>query len=95
MARAADLLCKRLPVRRRGSTDAYYWFFGTYALYMTGGPRFEKWSTGIKKGLVKTRRRDGSWDPIGVWGEDGGPVYTTAMMTMTLMAYHRYTRLVR
>ena len=37
----------------------------------------------------------GSWDPIGAWGEDGGRVYSTAILVLTLEAYYRYSRLVR
>jgi hypothetical protein len=46
--------------------------------------------------VVKTQRRggneDGSWDPVDPWGEDGGRVYSTAMMTLCLQAYFRYDR---
>ena len=34
----------------------------------------------------------GSWNPVGPWGEDGGRVYSTAMMTMCLDVYYRYPR---
>ena len=33
--------------------------------------------------------------PVGAWGEDGGRVYSTAILTLTLEAYYRYSRLVR
>jgi hypothetical protein len=36
--------------------------------------------------------RTGSWDPIGCWGDDGGRVYSTALMTMCLEGYYRYDR---
>ena len=49
--------------------------------------------------VVKTQRLDGnfkgSWDANGAWGEDGGRVYSTAILVLTLEAYYRYTRLVR
>ena len=54
--------------------------------------------------VVKTQNADrapqkwnlhGSWDPIGAWGEDGGRVYSTAILTLTLQAHYRYTPLVR
>ena len=45
---------------------------------------------------MRTQRTDGpyvgSWDPVGVWGEDGGRVYATATLVLTLEAYYRYTR---
>jgi hypothetical protein len=36
--------------------------------------------------------RTGSWDPIDPWGEDGGRVYSTAMLTMCCEVYYRYDR---
>ena len=48
---------------------------------------------------MKTQRDDanfdGSWDPAGAWGEDGGRVYSTAILVLTLEAYYRYTKIVR
>ena len=34
----------------------------------------------------------GSWDPIGPWGFAGGRVYSTALMTLTLEVYFRYSQ---
>lgn len=52
--------------------------------------------------MVKNQHRDGanknlygSWDPIGAWGDEGGRVYSTAILTLTLEAYYRYSKLVR
>ena len=36
----------------------------------------------------------GSWDPKCAWGEDGGRVYSTAILVLTLEAY-RQRKLVR
>jgi hypothetical protein len=50
---------------------------------------------GPRKGVVQ--RGDGnfkgSWDPNGVWGEDGGRVYSTAILVLTLQADYRHARL--
>ena len=36
--------------------------------------------------------RAGSWDPqVDPWGHIGGRVYSTALMTLTLEAFYRYT----
>ena len=55
--------------------------------------------TDLTKAVVNTIREDGnfkgSWDPVGAWGEDGGRVYSTAILVLTLEAYYRYTKLVR
>ena len=43
------------------------------------------------------QRRDegcfkGSWDPLDAWGEEGGRVYSTSLLTMCLEVYYRYGR---
>ena len=42
-----------------------------------------------KKGCLK-----GSWDPICTWGEEGGRVYSTAIMALCMEVYYRYSRLI-
>jgi hypothetical protein len=37
--------------------------------------------------------RAGSWDLLCAWGELGGRVYSTALLTMCLEVYYRYDRL--
>ena len=36
--------------------------------------------------------RTGSWDPIDRWGDDGGRVYSTAVLAMCLEVYYRYDK---
>ena len=101
MEATADLLVQKLPrgQQERGTVDYSYWFFGTMALYQMGGPRWRTWSRSLTDNLVRTQHAEGSnrgsWDPDGTWGEDGGRVYSTAMMVLTSLAYYRYTRLIR
>ncbi|MBK8100804.1 MAG: terpene cyclase/mutase family protein [Planctomycetes bacterium] len=101
MVAAADRLLQRPPVwdPRAGTIDEYYWYYGTYALYQRGGEPWVRWSKHLHGAVVKTQLQDGnqkgSWDPIGAWGQDGGRVYSTAILTLTLEAHYRYTRLVR
>lgn len=101
MQKAAERLVARLPVwdTKAGTIDHYYWYYGSYALYQIGGSAWREWSKAIDAAVVKTQRQDGnargSWDPVDVWGDDGGRVYSTAILTLTLQAYYRYTRLVR
>jgi hypothetical protein len=98
MQQAADLLLKKPPVWREdeGVIDHYYWYYGTYALYQMGGRHWHSWSKHLTRAVIKTQRSDGdylgSWDPVGVWGDEGGRVYSTAMLVLTLEAYYRYTR---
>ena len=100
MRAQADLIGKKKPVWNPtdGSIDHYAWYYGTYALFQMGGHWWANWEQALDAAVVKTQRRDanfdGSWDPIGVWGQDGGRVYSTALLCLTLEAYYRYSRLV-
>ncbi len=100
MRAAAETIMARPPVwRKDGSIDHYYWHYVTYALYQMGGNYWREWSSKLSPAVVKQQRDDGnfkgSWDPTCTWGEDGGRVYSTAILVLTLEAYYRYTRLVR
>jgi len=76
-----------------GSTDMYYWYYGTFALKQWGGKLWEDWRKSMEKALLPNQRREdkednyfGSWDPHGAWGEDGGRVYSTALCALILEA---------
>jgi hypothetical protein len=90
----ADLLRKALP--DPDQRDMYYWYYGTYAMYQMGGKHWRAWSRSLKETIVESQRQDGdlrgSWDPDGPWGFSGGRVYSTAMMTLSLQVYYRYSR---
>ncbi|MGE0142289.1 MAG: prenyltransferase/squalene oxidase repeat-containing protein [Planctomycetota bacterium] len=96
----SDLLLKRPPTWNPadGSIDHYYWYYATYALFQVGDTAWKSWEKHLNEAIVKPQRKDGnylgSWDPIGVWGHDGGRVYSTAILCLTLEAYYRYSRLV-
>src|SRR5690606_27886769 len=97
----ADLILKRPPVwnPNDGSIDHYYWYYASYALFQMGGRYWSTWAKDLTEAVVEKQREDGnyegSWDPIGVWGEDGGRVYSTAILCLPLEVYYRYSRLVR
>ena len=104
MKAAADLILSKPPVwdEKGGSIDHYYWYYATYALFQYGDRHWRDWQKKLESSVVKNQHRDpskknllGSWDPVGAWGEDGGRVYSTAILTLTLEAYYRYSRLVR
>ncbi len=104
MKASADLLRSKPPVwdEKSGSIDHYYWYYATYALFQYGGAHWNDWKKKLETSVVKHQHREatqknllGSWDPIGAWGEDGGRVYSTAILVLTLEAYYRYSRLVR
>ncbi len=93
-----NLLSKKLPVwdPGRGSIDMYYWYYGTLAMFQYGGEAWSRWNRAMHGAIVSRQRDDGnfagSWDPIGAWGEQGGRVYATALMTLCLEVYYRYGR---
>ena len=104
MKASADLLRSKPPVwdEKGGTIDHYYWYYATYALFQYGGSHWKDWQKKLESAVVKNQHMEkaqknliGSWDPIGAWGEDGGRVYSTAILTLTLEAYYRYSRLVR
>ena len=75
----------------------YYWYYGTLATLAVGGSYWRDWHASLTRAVVDTQRQDtdacrykGSWDPVGPWGLDGGRVYATALMTMTLVRYYEY-----
>jgi len=81
-----------------GSIDLYYWFWGTRACLAAGGDAWKAWNGALKKALLVNQHpegagaRTGSWDPIGPWGPDGGRVYSTALVALTLRSYYRPLR---
>jgi hypothetical protein len=77
----------------------YYWYWGTLAMFQVGGEVWGKWNEALKEAVVEHQHlagsgaRAGSWDPVGPWGvQDGGRVYSTALMTLCLEIYYRYDR---
>ena len=101
MTHAANTILAKGPRwdEKSGNIDHYYWYYATYALYQMGGNHWKQWSKQLTPAVVRSQRKDanfrGSWDPAGAWGDDGGRVYSTAILVLTLEAYYRYTRLIR
>jgi hypothetical protein len=81
-----------------GSIDMYYWYQGSLAVFQCGGTHWRKWNEAMVDALVKHQHaksngaRGGSWDPLDPWGDVGGRVYSTALLTMCLEVYYRYDR---
>jgi hypothetical protein len=94
----AELLSKKPPVwdEAKGSIDMYYWYWGTLAMFQLGGPRWERWNTSLKAVAIDHQVKHGcaagSWDPKDPWGDEGGRVYSTALMTLCLESYYRYPK---
>ncbi|MGK0201015.1 MAG: hypothetical protein ACI89X_001425 [Planctomycetota bacterium] len=101
MKDAANLLVSKPPRwdTVAGTIDHYYWYYGSHAMFQAGGHHWKTWNMHLKAALLPTQfkvgNQAGSWDPAGVWGEQGGRVYSTAMSVLSLESYYRYSRLVR
>ena len=73
-----------------GSIDMYYWYYGTLAC-LVDKKRARKWKKPLHQALLKNQHapgsgaRAGSWDPVGVWGAEGGRVYATAILALALL----------
>jgi len=84
-------------VPESGTVDMYYWRCASRALRLSKCPDWYRWSELVQKvGLrwqvpTSGAHNAGSWDPVDPWGEDGGRVYSTAMMTLTLLESGRAT----
>jgi hypothetical protein len=76
------------------NVNLYYWYYGTMAMYLAGGPEWEQWNERVKQALVSTQlpsgANRGSWNPDGVWASYGGRVYSTAISALILEVYYRY-----
>lgn len=102
VTKGIGLLLNRPPVWNpdSGQIDMYYWYWGTRALHEVGGQVWRRWETSLSRALLRSHHgpgsgsRTGSWDPLGPWARDGGRVYSTALMALTLQAYgsHRTRR---
>ncbi len=90
------LLADRLPRWDPPALDFYYWYYGTLAMHQAGGSDWERWNRAMQKTLlehqVKKGCERGSFDPVGAWGEEGGRVYSTALLTLCLEVSYRYPR---
>jgi hypothetical protein len=79
-----------------GTLDFYCWHFGTLAFFQVGGESWKRWNEAVKNALVPLQKTEGcekgSWDPVDAWGAAGGRVWATAINTLTLESYYRYSR---
>ena len=95
-AEAAEFLLRNPS--DRGSTNVYYWYYATLALYQHGGEPWSRWNARIRDRIVGLQRSSGhqagSWDPDeSLYGSKGGRIYCTTLAALTLEVYYRYLRL--
>jgi squalene-hopene cyclase-like protein len=82
--------------------DFYYWYYGTLAMFQSGGEFWKVWNKALKPTLVSNQRQggpmdgsaadvDGSWDyEEDAYGKKCGRVFTTALGALCLEVYYRY-----
>jgi hypothetical protein len=82
----------------RGSSNVYYWYYATLALYQHGGEPWARWNSMIRDRIVALQstsgHQTGSWEPDNsVYGAKGGRIYCTTLAALSLEVYYRYLRL--
>ncbi len=93
----AALLRQKLPRwnEEAGAIDFYYWYYGSYAMFQMAGSDWRAWKKAMEKSIVENQCRTGclagSWDPEkDPWGDNGGRIYSTALLTLCLEVFYRY-----
>ncbi|MBL8734130.1 MAG: hypothetical protein JNN13_17280 [Planctomycetes bacterium] len=86
---AAGQIETRPPKWDAQAIDYYYWLQASMALAQMPGSREQRsWCGAVQRVLLEHQRlvgaAKGSWDPIDVWGSEGGRVYATASCVLTL-----------
>jgi Tol biopolymer transport system component len=76
----------------------YYWYNAVLGSYQYQGVFWQEWNKRLIEHYLPAQRRDGefagSWDPAGhAMGESMGRTIVTAMFTLSLEVYYRYTPL--
>ena len=89
IAKGVTLIFKNTPVwdPAKGTTDMYYWYHATHAMYRVGGTSWLSWRPLMEAVVIENQEKSGdekgSWAPVGPWGRDGGRIYSTALMALT------------
>jgi len=88
------------------SIDYYYWYYATIAINQFDGPRVPRrptstgvpWNEAMKDAIISLQDTSnkpdvcsrGGWLVGDRWCHYGGPIYATAINTLTLEVYYRY-----
>ncbi|QDU83079.1 Regulatory protein BlaR1 [Planctomycetes bacterium Pla163] len=76
--------------RGEGTTDSYYWAFGTDAIQVLGGALAERWNRRLESALLEHFDRDANgrayWAAVDAWHDAGSEVAMTAMCVLALQA---------
>jgi hypothetical protein len=83
---------------RSGRAEYYTLYNATLAMYQVGGDQWTRWNDAIRDAVVANQTKGsgcdrGSWDPKGTYGGgEGGRIYSTALATLMLEVYYRFSR---
>ena len=83
---------------RGGDAEFYTLYNATLAMYQAGGDNWNRWNDAVRDAVVAEPVQGpgcerGSWDPKGTFGgTQGGRIYSTALATLMLEVYYRFSR---
>ena len=83
---------------RNRRPEFYTLYNATLALHQTGGENWDRWNAEVRDPVVAIQSHGpgcdrGSWDPASTFGgPEGGRIYSTALATLMLEVYYRYSR---
>ncbi len=83
---------------RHGTAEFYTLYNATLAMYQAGGDNWNQWNDAVRDAVVANQTQGtgcdrGSWDPRGTFGNNqGGRIYSTALATLMLEVYYRFSR---
>ncbi|MFH5806766.1 prenyltransferase/squalene oxidase repeat-containing protein [Alienimonas sp. DA493] len=78
--------------------NLYHWYYASLALHHHGGPEWERWNQNLRELLLEEQYQEGP--QAGAWPvrpmrhnytEYGGMLYSTAMATLCLEVYYRFS----
>ncbi|MFN0132388.1 MAG: hypothetical protein ACKVW3_07660 [Phycisphaerales bacterium] len=94
MKAAAEFILTAPPAWN-GRAPTYYWYYATLALFQQQGEAWKAWNDRLAPELLEGQHRDGpakgSWNPQDQWSRLGGRIYQTAVCTLSLEIYYRYS----
>lgn len=86
----ARLCSAKQPVWERSHLDFYYWYYGSQAMERIGGEPAEHWSAALRDAVIPAQVSGtcsgGSWDPVDAWSSEGGRIYATTLLALSLQA---------
>lgn len=77
------------------NNSMYYWYYGSMALFLSDPVSFRRWNQELIRQILPQQcqkgHEKGSFDPVGLWGKHGGRLYSTAILTLSLEMYYKYS----